>query len=218
MRFFLPLFYFIFLNSTYSHAENEKKIDAFDLPQVVAVEGRMYDPKSDVTASVGLLPLDAFYKALTLGLSYNRNMGDSITWGIINAQAAFTSETSLKKDLLALQVQTQGLLDYIRYYVTTDLIYTPIYGKNLLFNKSLLRTEMSLLASAGVVSFNSGDMVPMAGMGGQIRFFSSESISYKFDTRVYYHIAANKSSNFVLNIGLGISFDNPGDRQDDKKF
>lgn len=213
------LSYFLIFFVATAFAETEKSVDAFDLPQVVAVENRMYQPKSDVTLSFGILPLDAFYKALTVGLSYDHDIGDSWTWGVINGQAAFTSDTGLKKDLISnFGVQPQGILDYIRYYVTSDLIYTPIYGKNLLFNKSILRTEMSLISSAGAVSFNSGDMVPMVGVGGQIRFFSSESLSYKFDTRLYYHMAANKSSNFVLNISFGASFDNPGDRQDDKKF
>lgn len=218
MRFSFLLSTLLLLSSSV-FAQNTKNVDAYDLPQVVAVENRMYQPKSDVTLNVGLLPLDAFYKALTVGLSYNRDIGDSWSWGVINGQAAFTTDTGLKRDLIDnFAAQPQGILDYIRYYVTTDLIYTPIYGKNLLFNQSVMRTEMSLIGSAGAVNFNSGDMVPMVGFGGQIRFFSSETFSYKLDTRAYYHMAAGKSSNFVLNISFGASFDNPGDRVDDKKF
>lgn len=215
---FCSVFFVILFSLSVFAAEN-KKTDAYDLPQIVAVEGRMYNPVSDVTATVGVLPLDAYYKALTLGLVYTRTLDSSYKWAVLNAQAAFTSDTGLKKDLLTnFSAQPQGILDYIKYYVTSDLIYSPIYGKNLAFNKTVVRTEMSLIYSVGAVAFNSGTMAPMAGFGGQIRFFSSPTFSYKFDTRLYYHIAEAKSSNFILSLGFGFSFDNPGDRINEKSF
>lgn len=210
---------FVILFSVSVFAADNKKTDAYDLPQIVAVEGRMYNPVSDFTGAIGVLPLDAYYKALTLGVGYTRTLNASYKWTLLNAHVAFTNDTGLKKDLLAnFAAQPQGILDYIKYYVTTDLVYSPIYGKNLLFNKTVIRTEMSLLYSAGAVAFNSGSMAPMVGFGGQIRFYSSPTFSYKFDTRLYYHLDSTKSSNMILSIGFGFSFDNPGDRVNEKSF
>ncbi len=219
MRNYFVRFTALFLLPTFLYAESEKKTDAFDLPQIVAVEKKMFDPKSDFTATLGILPLDAFYKAASLGFEYTRTLSENYRWGIINANAAFTSDTGLKKDLLTnFAVQPQGILDTIKYYVSSDLFYTPIYGKNLLFNQTVVRSEMSVILSAGAVQFNSGGTIPMIGAGGQLRFFSSSTLSYKFDTRLYYHFDSTKNSNFILNLGLGVSFDSPQERQDDKKL
>lgn len=213
-HFCLSVFLFSFFTSgTSCFAQSEQKKTNYSLPQIVAVEARIYNPKSDLTLWTGVLPLDDFYKALTLGLGYTISLSDNYKWGIINGHAAFTSDTGLKKDLLKnFSVQPQGILDYIKYYTTTDLLYTPIYGKNLLRSQTVIRTEMSLLLSGGIVFFNSGNTAPMAGFGGQIRFFSSPSLSYKLDSRIYYHMDPAQSSSFLLNIGFGVSFDNADSR------
>ncbi|MBK7962862.1 MAG: hypothetical protein IPK04_17715 [Bdellovibrionales bacterium] len=49
------------------------KTDPFDLPQVVAVENKKFNPLRDITLQIGILPLDAFYKALTGGVTYTHS-------------------------------------------------------------------------------------------------------------------------------------------------
>jgi hypothetical protein len=86
-------------------------------------------------------------------------------------------------------------------------VYTPIYSKNLFFNQSVVHGEMSFVGGGGVAGFHSKETATMVGGGFILRFFSSELVSYKLDGRLYYHTGQKKSSDLLLNINLGMSFE-----------
>lgn len=182
--------------------------DPYDLPQVVAVENRLYSSKYDLSAHLSVMPLDAFYKAVGFGLSYTYSFNSYLSWEMLNAQSASTSDTGLKKDLLEdFQVEPEGILDSLKYLGSTNLIYTPIYAKNLLFNTSVMRSEFSFLGGGGIVGFKSGETAPMFGAGMMMRFFKSDSLSYKFDVRLYNHLGKGKSSELILMVGFAAAFE-----------
>lgn len=185
-----------------------QKIDPYEVPEIFAVENRKFVPEDNISLIANILPLDAYYKALSASLSYTHMFSNSWAWEIINGNIAFTQNTSLKEDLLNnFAVRPQGILDYPKYYVTSNLLYTPIYSKNLMYNTSLMYSDISFLLGGGMVSFSSNDSAPMFGGGLIVRFYSGETLSWKFDSRVYYHTAKGKSSNFLLSVGFGIAIE-----------
>lgn len=187
--------------------------EAFDTPQVVAVEPRSFNPRYDVTGQLSVLPLDAFYKGIAAGVSYTQAYTSSWSWEIINANFNSKSDTNLKQDLINnFGVRPKGILDYITWYGTTSAVYTPIYSKNLLYNRDILFGSMSFVFSGGMVGFSGGDTAPMFGLGGILRVFHSPRYSSKFDFRLYQHLASNKSSDMVMLITYGLSFE-LGDNQ-----
>lgn len=182
--------------------------DPYLLPKVVAVENKLYEPKYDLTVNVGVLPLDAFYKGLTVGASYTYSINSFLAWELFNAQYSSNEDTGLKKDLISnFNVQPTGILDEINYFVVTSLVYTPIYSKNLFFNETLKHGSISFIGSGGSVRFQSGDNGALFGGGLMLRFFSSNWLSYKLDTRVFTHTAKNKSSDLLLSVNFGLSFE-----------
>lgn len=203
----ISLFVLIFL-ATFGTQSWAQKIDPYEVPEIYAVENKKYVPEHNVTLVANLLPLDAFYKALSASLSYTTMFSNSWAWEIINGNIAFTQNTSLKEDLLNnFAVRPQGILDYPKYYLTTNLLYTPIYSKNLVYNSSLMYSDISFLMGGGMVSFSSNDSAPMFGGGLLVRFYTGETFSWKFDSRVYYHTAKGKSSNFILSVGFGFAIE-----------
>lgn len=201
---------------SYSQQSNNKT-DAYDLPEVVVVENKMYHPVSDFGLHLGVLPMDAFYKAISLGANYNRVIGGAWAWEVLNFQGTFKQDTGLKEDLINnFSVKPTGILDHVKNYTTTSAVYTPIYGKNLFFNKTIVHSEIAFVFGGGVINFNSGDSAPMFGTGAQLRFFKSQNFSVKFDSRIFFHMASNKSSNFLMDVGFTFSFDNPGVKIDGK--
>lgn len=214
--FKLVIFSFLFCCHLYAQ-QSTNKTDAYDLPEVVVVENRQYQPASDFGIHIGVLPMDAFYKALSLGFNYDRVVDSAWTWEVVNFQGAFKQDTGLKSDLINnFSVKPTGILDYVKNYGTTSAVYTPIYGKNLFFNKSIVHSELGFLLGAGVINFNSGDSAPIFGTGAQLRFFKSQTFSIKFDSRIFFHMASNKSSNFIMDVGFTFSFDTPGVKTDGK--
>lgn len=182
--------------------------DPYQLPPIVAVENRQFNPRHDLSLGVGILPLDAFYKSYSYGLSYTYGWKEFLRWEAINASLCSSQDTGLKQELLdKFRVQPTGILDSVRWMMTSNVVYTPIYSKNLLFNRSIVHGEFSGVAGAGLVGWSSGESAPMLGGGLIVRFFKSETLSFKFDNRLYYHFGKNKSSDLLLAINLGLSFE-----------
>lgn len=207
------------MSNSKTDGKAENKTDAYDVPEVVVVENRLYQPSSDLGFHLGILPIDAFYRAFSFGMSYSRVIGSAWSWEIINLQGAAKQDTNLKSDLIEkFSVQPTGILDYVKGYGTTSLISSPVYGKNLFFNRKIIHSEISYLMGGGMVSFNSGESAPLVATGVQLRFFRSQTFSIKFDTRLLYHVASNKSSNFILDVGLTFSLDTPSVKSDGKSL
>jgi outer membrane beta-barrel protein len=186
----------------------DAEVDPYSVPATTAIENKMYEPSNELNFQAGLLPLDAFYKALLLNVGYTHYFQSYWGWEVLNGSIAFTQDTGLRDDLRNnFGVQEANYLDYINYTVTTNLVYTPVYSKNLLFNQNLVHGEISFLGGGGMASFKSGKSAPMAGGGLIFRFFMSDRWSWKFDNRVYYHFAEGMSTNYVLSINLGLSYE-----------
>ncbi len=180
----------------------------FDKPKVVAVEPKIYNPKYDLTGQFSILPLDAFYKGYALGVSYTHSQSSSWAWEVVNFNLNSKSDTGLKQDLINnFSVRPQGILDHISLYGVTSAIYTPIYSKNLLFNEKILYGSFSFALSGGLASFSGGDMAPLIGGGFILRSFHSKTYSSKFDFRIYKHMASGKSSDLVMTLTYGLSYE-----------
>ena len=163
----------LILNFIYTNTCLAAEDSAYELPKIVALENRKFNPKNDITVQFGILPLDAFYKGFFAGASYTYSYKSYLSWEMLNFQMVSVQDTSLKKDLITnFNVQPQGILDSIKYSVSSNVVYTPIYSKNLLFNTSLLYGEFSFLGGAGVVGFSSGEVAPMLGGGIMLRAFN----------------------------------------------
>ena len=182
--------------------------DPYEMPPAMAVENRAYTSKHDLTAQVGILPLDAFYKALTYGISYTYAWQDYLHWEVFNGALDTVQDTGLKTQLLdKFNVHPTGILDSPKFTMSSNVIYTPIYMKCLFFNRDVVHGEVSLVGGAGVVGWTSGENSPMVGGGVILRFFKSETSSIKIDNRLYYHTGQEKSSNLLLMMMVGFSFE-----------
>ncbi|MGE0528811.1 MAG: outer membrane beta-barrel domain-containing protein [Bdellovibrionales bacterium] len=180
-----------------------------------AIENKLYEPSRELNFQAGILPLDAFYKALLLNLGYTHYYASYSGWEIFNASVAFSTETSLRDDLRNnFSVRESRYLDYVKYTVSTNYVYTPIYNKNLWFNEKVVHGEISFVGGGGMAAFKSGKTAPMAGGGVILRFFSSDRWSYKFDNRIYYHAESGMNTNFILSLSVGLSYDfDPGGKE-----
>lgn len=204
----LIIFYSLFLLlNRYSLAANLPD-EAFDAPKIVAVENQLFNPKDDLTFDIASLPIDAFFKGIAPGLTFTHFFTPYLGWEIARLHYSKNEDTNLKKDLInKFNVRPQGVLDTIENTLSTNIVYTLIYSKNLLFNQSLVHGALSLVAGVGVVKFSSGDTAPKFGGGLYYRFFSSPRISYKIDGRIYAHQGKNKSSDIIMYLSVGLAYE-----------
>lgn len=184
----------------------------YDQPRLVAIQDRAYYLNHDLTFQIGYLPSDAFNKGYTVGGSYTYYLNDYIGWEVVNGNYSFNSETSLKSDLrnnfgvAPENVGFGGILDYIEWYATSNLVYTPLYTKSLLFNRRVVRGETSFVLGAGGAQFKNTGMRLMVSGGVYLRFFSSSRSSWKFDFRnnVYFERELGAVNAMSLMIGYSM--------------
>lgn len=198
MRWLLQLMAVLFSMSAFA--------DAYDLPPVVAVQDRAYSVHKEITPHFGILPLDAFNKAMIFGASYTYGLSPQWSWEVLNASYATNISTNLKDQLINnFHVQPQGVLDQANSMYTTQILYSPLYGKYLLFNNKVVPNELNLSLSGGVIDYKYAGVVPTFGPGLVQRFYISQDSSIKFDARVLYQVTDTQSSNIILYLTIGYS-------------
>ncbi len=184
----------------------------YDLPQIVAVQNRPYYLNQDLTFHFGTLPLDAFNKGYPIGWTYTHFFRDYLAWEVINLNYSFNDETKLKRALVedfSVEIRNvgfEGVLDFPRWYALSSLVYTPMYMKNLLFNRSLVHGEVSFVGGLGAAKFAETGYRPLISVGAYIRLFSSERASWKVDLRNNIHIDETVGAVNMLSIMLGYSY------------
>ena len=174
------------------------------VPKVIAVQSRSYYLSDEFTAQAGYLPLDSFTKYFALGGSYTHFYNDFVGWEVLNGEYTQALDTGLSSDLVNRFGATAIKGDVLQYYVTTNVIYTPLYTKNLLFNKSIVNGETSFVGGVGFSKFDSGNANTFD-FGIIFRFLTGKSSSLKFDIRNYIYLSTLDTKNNLM-IMLGYTY------------
>lgn len=170
----------LFLNSAFA-AEEE---DIFAIPKTYAVQNRRFKLGSQYSAHFGYLPMDSFTKGVVLGASYTKYFSDFTGWEVINANYVFGMDTALKSQLIdEFKADPGKIPDFPEWYITSNIVFTPIYNKNLFFNKSVIWGDITFVAGPGIGSFKNDGVKPLINGGAVLRFFLDEQKSFKIDVR-----------------------------------
>ena len=150
--------------------------DIFDIPKVHTVLNKKYDIKNDITAEFGYLPKDAFAKYLAFGGSYTRTFSDFTSWEVVNAFYTLELPAGLKRQLIDYGAGQWSDANFAsqRFLVTSNIVFSPVYTKNLLFNSSTVYSQFSFAMGAGVAGFSLAT-VPAIDAGLIFRFFLSQA-------------------------------------------
>ncbi len=186
--------------------------DIYDVPKVETVALRKYEVRDEFTIQAGFFPKGAYSKYLAGGGSYTHSFSDFTSWEVANGLYAYELVAGLKKQLISDYFADPASFAVLKYTVTSNLVFTPIYTKNLLFNSSIVYSQFSFVTGAGFSGFNIAS-IPVIDVGLIMRFFVSQTKFLKFDFRYYKYLTSNTAitDNFTL-IG-GLSFNLGGDKR-----
>lgn len=183
--------------------------DLYDVPRVNLLEKRNYDVRSEGTLQLGYFALGAFSKYLAIGGTYTHSFSDFTAWELVNGMYTYELPSGLKNDLLVNfpDRATPDSFSVMNFTATTNLMFTPLYTKNLLFNSSIVHSQASLVAGGGVSGFTTA-VVPTIDVGVVLRYFISKSSSLKFDFRDYIFLTGDQSikNNLALIGGFAHNF------------
>lgn len=171
-------------------------------PLTVAIQNRPYILNKEVGLYYSYMPLDHFNHFHAFGANYLNYFNDYLAWEVVNAATVTKQSTGLSDRLLNDFGAVPDTFDILQYYITTSVIYTPIYMKHLYNNKDIRFGDISFVAGAGVARFERALNANMVEAGFITRFLGSEGVNFKFDVRY----KAFLSGDLRPNISLGLVF------------
>lgn len=162
--------------------------DIYDLPEPELIMSRKYEVKSELTLNLGYLPVGAFSKFVLGGGSYTKYFNDNQAWELINVLGAAELSSGLKKELLASYGAEPETFPVLKFVATTNYILSPFYTKSLLFNSSVVYSQLGFAIGAGFAQF-SIDPAPTVDFGIIQRFYWGDNHSLKIDIRSYTYLS-----------------------------
>lgn len=173
----------------------------------LTVQNREYFGHHELGLAVGVLPMDAFTKGVTLSGSYTLRFDELVGWEIVQLTHAFPVDSGLKAELRAFDLEPQAF-EVAQTLALSNLVLAPIYWKGALMNDGLTRGEVLVLAGGGVGWFTRSTRAAFD-VGLAFRVYLSQLASVRLDVR-YLGFVQSESGSLDLHsdlwIGLGVAF------------
>lgn len=172
---------------------------------VAAIQDRAYRMQHELNLSLGMLPLDAFTKGFYAQVSYTAHFTDSFAWMV--GRGAYSPKPFQVSTGLRDQLQrdfgvkdTNADFNVVDFFVGSDLMWTPFYGKVSVLNKTVLHGEVFLLLGATLFGFHANIFRPGINFGGGVRLFASKWVSVRLDVTDDVVLPVGGSAKGLLNI------------------
>jgi outer membrane beta-barrel protein len=171
----------------------------------LAVQNRQHSMIHEFGVGVGTLPIDAFTKGLTFSGAYSIHFNDLLGWEIGQFTYSYHIDTKLREELEEYDVQPTEF-EVVKYFVTTNLLVKPLYGKLALLNRTLIYGEI-FLAVGGGWGWLSITNRAIADFGAGLRLYAGKYVSFRVDVRDYMFLTKDDVQNELwlgANICLGL--------------
>jgi outer membrane beta-barrel protein len=168
---------------------------------VAAIQDRAYRMQHELGLSVGVLPLDAFSKGLYAQVGYTVHFSDTFAWTVGRGAYSYAINTGLKEQLLRdFGVRPDNAdFDVVQFFVGSDLMWTPLYGKVSVLNRSVLHGETFLLLGATLFKFTQA-FRPGVNLGAGVRLFASQWVSFRLDVTDNIVLPIGGSAKSIINV------------------
>ncbi len=163
-----------------AEGDSEEASEATSYSSVV-VQNRRHDPTHEFTASVGVLPMDAFAKGITASGSYTLHFTPHVGWEALHFFHSFQVKTQLSDKLQSFDVEPTPF-EVLNTYVTSNFVFKPLYWKGSWLNTGVTRGEL-LLTAGGAYGWFTRSNRPGFSVGTGFRLFTSKLLSFRLDTR-----------------------------------
>jgi outer membrane beta-barrel protein len=177
---------------------------------VPVTQNRQFDLHNELAFAVGGLPLDRYYKGLTVGAGYTWHFLPDFGWEIVNFTYSFNFDSHLKEQVLTLAVARPGqplLFPEINWIAATHIVVRPLYGKEALFNTRVTHVEAFVLAGPAFLRWSDPAAHYAIGidLGAGLRLHLTQVTSVRLDLGdVVYTV--NKSPKQALRLSAAVAF------------
>jgi len=187
-------------------AEDDDEADQSSYSSAV-IQNRKYDPTHEFTATIGILPLDAFAKGITTSGSYTLHFSPHAAWEVAQFSYSFQVETDLNDKLAAFDIEPTPF-ELLEYYLASNFVFKPLYWKGSWLNTGLTYGELLLTVGPAYGWFTRSSR-PGLSIGTGFRLFGSQLLSFRLDARYLMFASGLGGGEFDIKdelwIGLGTS-------------
>lgn len=155
-----------------------------------AVQNRKYTQSHEFSFTGGVLPMDAFYKGYTAGGSYTLHFNDMWAWQIVNGAWSFNLDTDLREELQTNWQVEPTKFPSIQWLGDSNLMFKPLYGKLAWMNGTLVYGELFFTVGPALAGYENAGTFVGANAGLGLRFYLSESWSWRLEARDYFFVPA----------------------------
>jgi outer membrane beta-barrel protein len=172
--------------------------------RVQVVQKRQYSMKHELTVAAGFLPLDAFYKGVTVNLAYTYHFVDAFAWRVARGTLSRNLDTGLRTQLQsAYGVQTTDFPE-VAWMLGSDVMWNAFYGKQAFMNLAVLHMALFFVLGGDAVKTQT-EVRPAINFGGGLRFFASDWLSIRVEGTNHF-VVGKKAFNVVdLQLGLAVN-------------
>jgi len=177
---------------------------------VSAVQERAYRMQHELNLSIGILLLDAFYKGLYAQVGYAFHFNDSFAWQVGRGAYVYSARTGLREQLERDFNVLPTSFDEVQFFVGSDLMWKPLYGKLSVLNRWVVHGEVYVLLGATIFKFTDS-FRPGINVGGGGRIFVNKYASFRLDITENLVLptgggAKSFANVMTITLGLGINF------------
>ena len=192
--------------------------DDLDQGKVFAIQARDYRMNHEFSLSMAFLPLDAFYKFFAVSGHYVVHFNDMWAWEAIHFSFSkyLDVDTGLKSYLSDEWDASATDTPKIDYFIDTNLILKPLYGKMTLFDSLIVYMETYFILGIGAQKFQTA-WFPSADVGVGMRIFLSDTLSLRFEVREYVFLEEGGVDS-TLYFGIGFSYNAFAEERQTKKM
>ena len=172
---------------------------------VSAIQARAYRMGSEVTLGIGFLPLDAFNKQVYAQVEFVYHFTDLFAWAVGRGAYGYTWATGLEAQLEREYGVKPTTLDKVQFFVGSDLILKPLYGKIAVLNRLVLHFEAYVLLGVTIFKYTNAFRVAL-NPGAGLRLFQNKYVSYRLEVTNNVILKEKPEQVLTLNLMLALNF------------
>jgi outer membrane beta-barrel protein len=190
----------------FAQASPSEDVGELSQPKIIALQKRPNKLTNEFSGHLGYLPQDHFNTYVNFGGAYTTYFNDYIGWEVFNANIAQASSTGLESFLLEKFQSLPDASDVIKYWVTSNIVYTPLFMKHLFRDQRILWGDLSFIAGGGITRLQTNGNANTINIGFMMRFFNGPNWISKLDLRQLIFLSSAVKPNLQIGFSLGYNF------------
>ncbi|MFZ5444934.1 MAG: outer membrane beta-barrel domain-containing protein [Myxococcota bacterium] len=151
-----------------------------EVSPLAAVQERTYRMQHEFALGVGVLPIDPYTKGLFAQFGYTAHFTDTFAWNVARGGYSYSLKTELRNQLERDFGFLPTAFEEVQFFVGTDVVWTPVYGKLSIANKWDLHGEFFLYVGATLFKYTL-NFRPGVNLGLGGRVFFNRALSLRLD-------------------------------------